>query len=171
MRQARLDPSRTNWPVRGPAANHLDDYGGTAVLTGCSDSRVQGEKLKNTQPLMVCRCLVWVASCLVLQLSFHFRCMWEYTTSAHGLPIGAFFRGKSARNAYRRNEDYSITKGNSTVVLVMTKRPVEGRNDIATAVEAAFRAGSDQAWRYKIDLLWANLYCVDQKGFEESIKL
>src|SRR3954447_22751322 len=116
MRQARLDPSRTNWPVRGPAANHLDDYGGTAVLTGCSDSRVQGEKLKNTQPLMVCRCLVWVASCLVLQLSFHFRCMWEYTTSSHGLPIGAFFRGESARNAYRRNEDYSITKGNSTVV-------------------------------------------------------
>src|SRR3954454_5275 len=65
MRQARLDPSRTNWPVRGPAANHLDDYGGTAVLTGCSDSRVQGEKVKNTQPLMVPRCLVWVVSCLV----------------------------------------------------------------------------------------------------------
>src|SRR3954466_12829193 len=43
--------------------------------------------------------------------------MWEYTTSAHGLPIGAFFRGESARNAYRRNEDYSITKGSSTVVL------------------------------------------------------
>src|SRR3954462_6443542 len=54
---------------------------------------------------------------LVLQLSFHFRCMWEYTTSAHGLPIGAFFRGESARNAYRRNEDYSITKRSSTVVL------------------------------------------------------
>ena len=43
--------------------------------------------------------------------------MWEYTTPSHGLPIGAFFRGESARNAYRRNEDYSITKGNSTVVL------------------------------------------------------
>jgi hypothetical protein len=37
--------------VRGPAANHLDDYGGTAVLTGCSDSRVQGEKVKNTHNL------------------------------------------------------------------------------------------------------------------------
>ena len=35
----------------GPAANHLDDYGGTAVLTGCSDSRVQGEKVKNTYNL------------------------------------------------------------------------------------------------------------------------
>src|SRR4051812_36402919 len=43
--------------------------------------------------------------------------MWEYTTPSHGLPIGAFFRGESARNTYRRNEDYSITKGNSTVVL------------------------------------------------------
>jgi len=32
----------------GPAANHLDDYGGTAVLTGCSDSRVQGEKVEHT---------------------------------------------------------------------------------------------------------------------------
>src|SRR3954452_14182591 len=42
--------------------------------------------------------------------------MWEYTTPSHGLPIGAFFRGESARNAYRRNEDYSITKGSSTVV-------------------------------------------------------
>ena len=35
----------------GPTANHLDDYGGTAVLTGCSDSRVQGEKVKNTHNL------------------------------------------------------------------------------------------------------------------------
>jgi len=32
MRQGGLGPSRTNRPVRGPAANHLDDYGGTAVL-------------------------------------------------------------------------------------------------------------------------------------------
>src|SRR3954462_2839600 len=54
---------------------------------------------------------------LVLQLSFHFRCMWEYTTPSHGLPIGAFFRGESARNAYGKNDDYSIRKGNSTVVL------------------------------------------------------
>ena len=46
--------------------------------------------------------------------------MWEYTTPSHGLPIGAFFRGEAARNAYRRNEDYSIKKGNSTVVLVKT---------------------------------------------------
>ena len=35
----------------GPTANHLDDYGGTAVLTGCSDSRAQGEKVKNTHNL------------------------------------------------------------------------------------------------------------------------
>jgi hypothetical protein len=54
---------------------------------------------------------------LILQLSFYFRCMWKYTTPFHGLPIGAFFRGKSARDAYRKNDDYSITKGNSTVVL------------------------------------------------------
>src|SRR3954468_16192816 len=47
--------------------------------------------------------------------------MWEYTTSAHGLPIGAFFRGESARNAYSRNEDYSITKGSSTVVLALLR--------------------------------------------------
>src|SRR3954453_22736881 len=54
---------------------------------------------------------------LILQLSFHFRCMWEYTIPAHELPIGDFFRGESAQKAYRRKEDYSATKGNSTVVL------------------------------------------------------
>src|SRR4051812_30874845 len=46
--------------------------------------------------------------------------MWEYTTPSHGLPIGAFFRGESARNAYRKNDDYSITKGPATVVLSIT---------------------------------------------------
>src|SRR4051812_23966006 len=54
--------------------------------------------------------------------------MWEYTTSSHGLPIGAFFRGKSARNAYRRNEDYSIKKGNSTVVFSRTIRTMSCRD-------------------------------------------
>src|SRR3954451_11586591 len=58
---------------------------------------------------------IWLA--YYYSCTFHFRCMWEYTTPSHGLPIGAFFRGESARNTYRRNEDYSITKGNSTVVL------------------------------------------------------
>src|SRR3954452_10880971 len=45
--------------------------------------------------------------------------MWEYTTPSHGLPIGAFFRGESARNAYGKNDDYSIRKRNSTVVIVV----------------------------------------------------
>src|SRR3954465_14197207 len=57
--------------------------------------------------------------------------MWEYTTPSHGLPIGAFFRGESARNTYRRNEDYSITKGNSTVVLGTSGKRVEGLREAA----------------------------------------
>src|SRR4051812_47518247 len=53
--------------------------------------------------------------------------MWEYTTPSHGLPIGAFFRGESARNAYRKNDDYSITKRNSTVVL--SRRCDDGQHE------------------------------------------
>src|SRR3954463_9640932 len=75
--------------------------------------------------------------------------MWEYTTSAHGLPIGAFFRGESARNAYSRNEDYSITKGSSTVVLALLRdlllsrllRPTGHRYRVRLAVENGYGLG------------------------------
>src|SRR3954447_16618271 len=96
MRQGRLDPSRTDRSVRGPAANHLDDYGGTAVLTGCSDSRVQGEKVKNTQPLMVSRCLVWVASCLA-------------PSEGVGASAGGADERRSRRTSW--NDDGSGTRG------------------------------------------------------------
>jgi hypothetical protein len=89
--------------------------GGAAVVTDlpsmATGAVAAHEKLAAAQEAQATVDAAYYYSC-----TFHFRCMWEYTTPSHGLPIGAFFRGKSARNAYRRNEDYSITKGNSTVV-------------------------------------------------------
>src|SRR4051794_31232908 len=65
--------------------------------------------------------------------------MWEYTTPSHGLPIGAFFRGESARNAYGKNDDYSIRKGNSTVVQLTVQHGQTGhRNGLIITLDHAF---------------------------------
>ena len=82
---------------------------------------------------------------------------------------------KEAAQAYEdvikeRPDDYH-TRRDYGRALVMTRRAVQGRDQIRTAANAAFKAGSDLAWRYKIDLLWANLYCVHERGFEEAIRI